>query len=183
MLWTKIRHGHATFSSRAGRPQAGRKLAIMPSARFSIGIDLGTTNCALAFVPLGSEARSQIFGIQQWDTSSTIMESRALPSFLYLPDAVTATQIQPGTASGGVWVVGRLARPGASVLSLLTGRGHRNADPARDGQRRGMGRWPARTQKGRGITRPGRPFSQILALPSYIGSLGALSALGIGGHR
>ena len=61
---------------------------MMESARFSIGIDLGTTNCAVALVPLDSEARSQIFGIQQWDTSSTIMESPALPSFLYLPGTV-----------------------------------------------------------------------------------------------
>ncbi|HZC98267.1 MAG TPA: hypothetical protein VE267_19495, partial [Bradyrhizobium sp.] len=58
----------------------------MASARFSIGIDLGTTNCALAFVPLGSEARSEILGIQQWDTSSTITEVPGLPSFLYSPD-------------------------------------------------------------------------------------------------
>src|ERR1700730_10697329 len=86
----------------------------MPSARFSIGIDLGTSNCALAFVLLGSEARSELFSIPQWDTSSTIMQSRALPSFLYLPDAVTATQIQPGTACGEVWVVGRLARKKAA---------------------------------------------------------------------
>ena len=88
--------------------------AMMESARFSIGIDLGTTNCALAFVPLDSEARSQIFGIQQWDTSSTIIESSALPSFLYLPDAVTAAQIQPGAAGGEEWVVGRLARKKAA---------------------------------------------------------------------
>jgi hypothetical protein len=81
------------------------------------GGDLGTTNCALAFVLLGSEARSEIFGIQQWDTSSTIMESPALPSFLYLPDTVTAAQIQPGTASGEVWVVGRLH--GLDVISHL----------------------------------------------------------------
>src|ERR1700738_4927626 len=82
---------------------------MMESAHFSIGIDLGTTNCALAFVPLDSEARSRIFGIQQCDTSSTIMESPALPSFLYLPDAVTAAQIQPGPAGGEEWFVGRLA--------------------------------------------------------------------------
>ena len=121
---------------------------MMASARFSIGIDLGTTNCALAFVPLDSEARSRDF------------RHPAMGHVIH---------------NNGV--------PGASVLSLLTGRGHRSADPARDGRRRGVGRRPARTQKGRGITRPGRPFSQILALPSYIGSLGALSALGIGGHR
>src|SRR6201984_3091450 len=105
----------------------------MPSARFSIGIDLGTTNCALAFVLLGSEARSEIFGIPQWDTSSTIMESRALPSFLYFPDAVTATQIQP-TASGEVWVVGRLARkkaaesPGRVVHSAKSWLCHHTSD-------------------------------------------------------
>jgi molecular chaperone DnaK (HSP70) len=106
----------------------------MPSARFSIGIDLGTTNCALAFVLLGSEARSEIFSIPQWDTSSTIMESRALPSFLYLPDAVTATQIQPGTACGEVWVVGRLARkkaaesPGRVVHSAKSWLCHHTSD-------------------------------------------------------
>src|SRR5689334_17523180 len=106
----------------------------MPSARFSIGIDLGTTNCALAFVLLGSEARSEIFGIPQRDTSSTIMESRALPSFLYLADAVTATQIQPGTTSGEVWVVGRLARkkaaesPGRVVHSAKSWLCHHTSD-------------------------------------------------------
>src|SRR5215510_12120089 len=106
----------------------------MPSARFSIGIDLGTTNCALAFVLLGNEARSEIFGIQQWDTSSTIMESPALPSFLFLPDTVTAAQIQPGTASGEEWVVGRLARkkaaesPGRVVHSAKSWLCHHTSD-------------------------------------------------------
>src|SRR6185369_7318958 len=87
---------------------------MMASARFSIGIDLGTTNCALAFVPLDSEARSQIFGIGQWDTSSTIREASALSSFLYLPDAVTAAQIQPRKTGAQEWVVGRLARKKAA---------------------------------------------------------------------
>src|SRR5262249_20050173 len=106
----------------------------MPSARLSIGIDLGTTNGALAFVLLSSEARSEIFGIQQWDTSSTIMESPALPSFLYLPDTITAAQIQPGTASGEEWVVGRLARkkaaesPGRVVHSAKSWLCHHTSD-------------------------------------------------------
>src|SRR3989440_762109 len=107
---------------------------MMESARFSIGIDLGTTNCALAFVPLDSEARSQIFGIGQWDTSSTIMESSALPSFLYLPDAVTAAQIRPGAAGDEEWVVGRLARkkaaesPGRVVHSAKSWLCHHTSD-------------------------------------------------------
>src|SRR5438045_1372196 len=107
---------------------------MMESSRFSIAIDLGTTNCALAFVPLDNEARSQIFGIQQWDTSSTIMESPALPSFLYLPDAVTAAQIQSGTAGGEEWVIGRLARkkaaesPGRVVHSAKSWLCHHTSD-------------------------------------------------------
>ena len=106
----------------------------MASARFSIGIDLGTTNCALAFVPLGSEARSEIFGIQQWDTSSTITEAPRLPSFLYLPDQATAAQIQPGKTADEEWVVGRLARkkaaesPGRVVHSAKSWLCHHTSD-------------------------------------------------------
>src|ERR1700738_1031702 len=107
---------------------------MMASARFSIGIDLGTTNCALAFVPLDGEARSQIFGFGQWDTSSTIMESSALPSFLYLSDAVIAAQIRPGAAGDEEWVVGRLARkkaaesPGRVVHSAKSWLCHHTSD-------------------------------------------------------
>src|SRR2546423_13231180 len=106
----------------------------MASARFSIGIDLGTTNCALAFVPLGSEARSEIFGIQQWDTSSTITEFSGLPSFLYLPDQATAAQIQPAKTADEEWIVGRLARkkaaesPGRVVHSAKSWLCHHTSD-------------------------------------------------------
>src|SRR3954451_8132891 len=107
---------------------------IMESARFSIGIDLGTTNCALAFVPLGSEARSEIFGIQQWDTSSTITEVPGLPSFLYLPDQTTAAQIQVGKNVDEEWVVCQLARkkpaesPGRVVHSAKSWLCHHTSD-------------------------------------------------------
>src|SRR5215469_15208673 len=82
----------------------------MARAHFSIGIDLGTTNCAVAFVPLDDEARSEIFGIPQWDTLSAIAESPALPSFLYLPDEAAAAVIQTGKVGNEEWVVGRFAR-------------------------------------------------------------------------
>ena len=40
----------------------------MNRAKFSIGIDLGTTNCAMAFEPLeGAETRTQVFAIPQPD--------------------------------------------------------------------------------------------------------------------
>ena len=106
----------------------------MAPAHFSIGIDLGTTNCALAFVPLGGEARSEIFGIQQWDTSSTITEVPGLPSFLYLPDQATAAQIQAGNNADEEWVVGRLARkkaaesPGRVVHSAKSWLCHHTSD-------------------------------------------------------
>ena len=85
---------------------------IMARARFSIGIDLGTTNCALAFVSLDDEARSKIFDVPQWDTLSAIAESPALPSFLYLPDDAAAAQT--GKAGNEEWIVGRFARKKAA---------------------------------------------------------------------
>src|SRR5260370_38300861 len=83
---------------------------MMTQARFSIGIDLGTTNCALAFVPLHGEARSAIFGVPQRASLSAITESTALPSFLYLPAAAAAAQIQDGQPNSEEWLAGLLAR-------------------------------------------------------------------------
>src|SRR5246500_3843420 len=106
----------------------------MARPRFSIGIDLGTTNCAVAFVPLDDEARSEIFDIPQWDTLSAIAESPALPSFLYLPDEAAAAQIQNGKTGNEEWVVGRLARkkavesPGRVVHSAKSWLCHHTSD-------------------------------------------------------
>src|SRR5215469_7884811 len=106
----------------------------MARAHFSIGIDLGTTNCAVAFVPLDDEARSEIFGIPQWDTLSAIAESPALPSFLYLPDEAAAAVIQTGKVGNEEWVVGRLARkkavesPGRVVHSAKSWLCHHTSD-------------------------------------------------------
>jgi molecular chaperone DnaK (HSP70) len=106
----------------------------MPTPRFSIGIDLGTTNCALAFVPLDDEAKSEILGIPQWETLSGITESSALPSFLYLPEGAVAVQIQGGAATKEEWIVGRLARkkagetPGRVVHSAKSWLCHHTSD-------------------------------------------------------
>ena len=82
----------------------------MTRARFSIGIDLGTTNCALAFVPVLEETRSQILGIPQWESLSAITESTALPSFLYLPEEAAAAQLQDGKADNPFLIVGLRVR-------------------------------------------------------------------------
>lgn len=78
----------------------------------SIGIDLGTTNCALAYVVLAAdEAVSQVLPLPQRDEPHTVVESTTLPSFLYRP---TAAERLPGGGQAlglsGDWVVGRLAR-------------------------------------------------------------------------
>jgi molecular chaperone DnaK (HSP70) len=93
---------------------ARRSAGTMTQSRFSIGIDLGTTNCALAFVPLQGEKRSEIVGIPQWETLSAITESTALPSFLYLPEEAAAAQLQHAEADNEEWVVGLLARKKAA---------------------------------------------------------------------
>ena len=63
----------------------------MARPKFSIGIDLGTTNCAMAFVALDGEASpSEVFPVPQWETLSALSESSTLPSFLYLPSETEA---------------------------------------------------------------------------------------------
>ena len=85
----------------------------MAGARFSIGIDLGTTNSALAYVPLAGDAAPEVLPVPQWETQDTLVEAPTLPSFLYLPNGPLAGQLRgrvPGTQD---WIVGRLARRAA----------------------------------------------------------------------
>ncbi len=79
-------------------------------ARFSIGIDLGTTNSAMAYTALEGEAGTEVFAVPQWETLSSIVDAATLPSFLYLPDEAAAAQLRGRDAGAGNWVVGRLAR-------------------------------------------------------------------------
>jgi hypothetical protein len=106
----------------------------MTPARFSIGIDLGTTNCALAFVPLTGETTSEVLEIPQWEGLSETTEFPALPSFLYLPDEAAAAAMQDGKAGNEEWIVGRLARkktaetPGRVVHSAKSWLCHHSTD-------------------------------------------------------
>ena len=40
----------------------------MSAARFSIGLDLGTTNSALAYAPLNGDTPPETLPIQEWET-------------------------------------------------------------------------------------------------------------------
>jgi len=57
------------------------------TSRFVVGIDLGTTNCALAYVDTGaaSPPRVQVLPILQLIAPGEVAERPLLPSFLYLP--------------------------------------------------------------------------------------------------
>src|SRR5450631_2325252 len=93
-------------STTSRSPSGGLPLA---RSRFSIGIDLGTTNCALAFVALDGEAESEVLRIPQWDSLAVMAEAPMLPSFLYLPEEAVAAHLRKKAADGR-WVVGRFAR-------------------------------------------------------------------------
>ena len=70
------------------------------TARFSIGIDLGTTNSALAYVPLTGDAQPEVLAVPQWESPDALVEAPTLPSFLYLPEDALAAQLRgrvPGT--------------------------------------------------------------------------------------
>jgi molecular chaperone DnaK (HSP70) len=59
--------------------------------RFVIGIDLGTTNCAMAYADLQGEkdprANIRLYKIPQLTGPGEVSRLSVLPSFLYLPGA------------------------------------------------------------------------------------------------
>ena len=106
----------------------------MTRARFSIGIDLGTTNCALAFVPLDREARSELLAIPQWETLSS-NDGIADTSVLSVPAGGSGRCPDSAVARRErEWIVGRLARkkaaesPGRVVHSAKSWLCHHTSD-------------------------------------------------------
>ena len=61
----------------------------MSDASYAIGIDLGTTHCALSFVDLdlseGEEVAQHVLRVPQVTSPGNVEELDLLPSFLYLP--------------------------------------------------------------------------------------------------
>jgi len=81
------------------------------SPRFAVGIDLGTTNCALAVAPIdpgdgtggadgaaGTNARPQVFAIAQLVASGQVEARPLLPSFLYFAHESDGPQALPWNA-------------------------------------------------------------------------------------
>ena len=92
--------------------------------RFCIGIDLGTTNSALAFTELSGEAVGavELAAIPQLINANEVAAEPLLPSFLYIPgerDFPAGSTALPWDQNP-LYVVGRLAqRRGAEISSRL----------------------------------------------------------------
>jgi molecular chaperone DnaK (HSP70) len=94
--------------------------------QYVIGIDLGTTNCALAFAPRGGDAREQpkveLFDVPQLVNPGEVRDEPLLPSFLYLPgpnDFPAGSTALPWDDARD-FVVGALAQKrGAEVANRL----------------------------------------------------------------
>ena len=73
------------------------------TARYVLGIDLGTTNSVLAYTSLEEEPRIALLPIPQLVAPGTIESRTALPSFVYL-----ASEHEAGGASYDLeWAAGR----------------------------------------------------------------------------
>ncbi|GAB5402951.1 MAG: Hsp70 family protein [Aureliella sp.] len=81
-------------------------------ARYIVGIDLGTTNCAVSFVDTTADsANIQSFPIEQWVDFPSRERRDLLPSFLYQPlDSEHATLCDAGFSKDADHIVGTLAR-------------------------------------------------------------------------
>jgi molecular chaperone DnaK (HSP70) len=109
--------------------------------RFLIGIDLGTTNSALAYIDLNARPRTgalgeKTFGIPQLVAAGHVAERSLLPSFLYLPGQ---HDLAPGSIAlpwkpGPAFAVGEFARnhgariPGRLVSSAKSWLCHPGVD-------------------------------------------------------
>lgn len=92
----------------------------MSESKFIIGIDLGTTNCTMAFAPLEEEIKQ--FSIAQLTAAGTQEEALSLPSFIYFPlsEELKAKQAAISWEPSNTFCVGVYARDrGAEFPSRL----------------------------------------------------------------
>src|SRR5882724_9038627 len=87
-------------------------------SRYLVGIDLGTTNCAVAYIDTTRSSAVQHFPIPQVVKEATVASLPTLPSFLYLPgphDLPTGSLALPWDPSA-TSAVGEFARNHGSKI-------------------------------------------------------------------
>ena len=95
---------------------ADSALSTGATARFSIGIDLGTTHCALSYVDMqasdGEQVVQQVLDIPQLTAPASVEGRPLLPSFLYLPheSELTAADLALPWGTSADAVAGEFAR-------------------------------------------------------------------------
>jgi hypothetical protein len=77
--------------------------------RAAIGIDLGTTHCALAFAAPGDDPRPEVMPVPQLVAPGQVEARSLLPSFLYVAHESDGAQVLPWDAQRG-FAVGEHAR-------------------------------------------------------------------------
>ena len=89
----------------------------MTEPRFLIGIDLGTTSCALSYMDRNLPGELKTLPIVQWETETTVVERPLLPSFCYALEKSQRKRsdfllpFESATdPSRPTWVVGRFAQ-------------------------------------------------------------------------
>jgi hypothetical protein len=106
------------------------------SARYLVGIDLGTTNTACAYVDTGAGRAVEVFQVPQLVAPGELAARPTLPSFLYLAGAheLPAGSLDLPWAAGRDFCVGALAReqgarvPGRLVASAKSWLCHAGVD-------------------------------------------------------
>jgi molecular chaperone DnaK (HSP70) len=98
----------------------------VPDPKYTIGIDLGTSNCAVAFASLtsGTSSATKVsdFPIEQLLREGQVAEHALLPSALYAPTEAerSSAALQLPWATASDWTVGHFARwRGAKVPGRL----------------------------------------------------------------
>ncbi len=89
------------------------------TARYVLGMDLGTTNSVVAYAPLGAEKLAiELLPIPQLVDSGTIESLSSLPSFLYLgrEEEAAAGSLDLAWAAGRAFCIGQFARRQAAEV-------------------------------------------------------------------
>lgn len=104
-------------------------------SRYIVGIDLGTTNCAVAFIDTTtSSAGIRLFNVPQWVDFATQEKRPLLPSFHYQPLVAESSSLKQAGAEPSIGIVGELARdrglqlPGRQIASAKSWLSHAGVD-------------------------------------------------------
>src|SRR3978361_712697 len=87
-------------------------------ARFSLGIDLGTSNCAMALTDLETD-RTELLPITQILAANQLGEKPTLASALYLPhpeEFPSESFPLPGSHNGKPGIIGQFARDHGALV-------------------------------------------------------------------